>query len=170
LSQGRIVPAKEQDANVEALPGVEHGLRVLVVDDNSDAAELLADALRALGHDLRVAFDGPGALRAATEFEPDVALLDLGLPAMDGYEVARSLRSLPQTQNIELVAVTGYGQEADRRRTQEAGFGEHMVKPVDLDRLRDWLARKQAQGAAARALQVAPCNAAGSSDTSDFPE
>jgi signal transduction histidine kinase/ActR/RegA family two-component response regulator len=111
------------------------GRRVLVVDDNRDAAELLSDSLRTLGHEVRVALDGPSALDAARAFRPEVALLDLGLPVMDGFELATRLRSDPGSSAIELIAVTGYGQEIDRRRTREAGFGEHLVKPVDLDRL-----------------------------------
>jgi signal transduction histidine kinase len=114
-------------------------LRILVVDDNVDAAELLSDALRVLGYVTRTAFDGPHAVEAAIQFEPDVVLLDLGLPVMDGFEVARALKATPQTHGAALVALTGYGQDSDRRRTREAGFDEHLVKPLDLDRLRKWL-------------------------------
>jgi CheY-like chemotaxis protein len=103
---------------------------VLVVDDNADAAELLAVALAGAGHDVRVAHDGPSALEVARAFVFDVALLDLGLPAMDGLELGERLRA--SGQQGMLVAVTGYGQEADRERTREAGFCAHLVKPVDL--------------------------------------
>jgi CheY-like chemotaxis protein len=104
-----------------------------VVDDNEDAAELLAEALRARGHEVRVAFDGPTALAAVEGAHPRVALLDLGLPVMDGYELARRLRA--RLGAVRLVAVTGYGQEVDRRASAQAGFDAHLVKPVDLDEI-----------------------------------
>jgi signal transduction histidine kinase len=111
------------------------GRRVLVVDDNSDAAETLADILRELGHTTSVAHDGPTALAAAASFRPHVALLDIGLPVMDGYELARRLREQPDLDKTQLFAITGYGQESDRERSREAGFQEHLVKPIDLARL-----------------------------------
>ncbi|MEP6592955.1 MAG: ATP-binding protein, partial [Acidobacteriota bacterium] len=107
--------------------------RVLVVDDNEDGAEMLAAVLAARGHDTRVAHDGPEALRIAGSFRPEVAFLDIGLPVMDGYELAARLRDLPELGGIRLIAVTGYGQESDRQRTRAAGFEHHLVKPVDLD-------------------------------------
>ena len=119
------------------------GLRILVVDDNPDAARLLADSLQALGHRAVVAFDGPSALESASAFHPDVVLLDLGLPVMDGFEVAQRIRALPGLERLEIVAITGYGQEIDRQRTRESGFDEHMVKPVRLDALEAWLRRSQ---------------------------
>jgi CheY-like chemotaxis protein len=128
------LPAAE--APVETMPAPAHDVhaggrrRVLVVDDNADAAELLAMALTGAGHDVRVAHDGPSALEVALEFAFDVALLDLGLPAMDGIELGERLRA--SGQGGRLVAVTGYGQEADRVRSKEAGFCAHLVKPVDL--------------------------------------
>jgi signal transduction histidine kinase len=109
--------------------------RVLVVDDNEDAAIMLADALRTLGFEVRTAHDGPGAVALAGEFRPDIALLDIGLPMMDGYEVARRLRETDSTAGVTLVALTGYGQESDRLRSEAAGFSAHLVKPVDLDEL-----------------------------------
>ncbi len=111
------------------------GRRVLVVDDNRDAAELLAEGLRLQGHDVRVAYDGPGALEIAGGFEAEVALLDIGLPVMNGYELAHRLRE--RGLRCHLVAVTGYGQEADRIRAREHGFDAHVVKPVDLERIRE---------------------------------
>ncbi|MBK7857151.1 MAG: response regulator [Archangiaceae bacterium] len=105
--------------------------RVLVVDDNVDAAEMLAEGLRAEGHDVRVANDGPRGIDVATAHKPDVAFLDLGMPAMSGYEVAARLRELDP--GLVLVAVTGYGQPSDRARTRAAGFQHHLVKPVDLE-------------------------------------
>ena len=94
---------------------------------------MLADALIGKGYDTRVAHDAPAALRVAAEFSPDVVFLDLGLPVMDGYELAAHLRELPGLAGLRLIAVTGYGQESDRRRTRDAGFHGHLVKPVDID-------------------------------------
>jgi CheY-like chemotaxis protein len=104
-----------------------------VVDDNEDAAESLAVLLRMGGHDVRVAHDGPGALALAREWSPEAVLLDIGLPGMSGYDVARALRAAGGRPL--LVALTGYGQREDRRRAQEAGFDLHFVKPVDIPRL-----------------------------------
>jgi PAS domain S-box-containing protein len=105
--------------------------RVLVVDDNQDAADALADALTKGGHIVRVAYDGPTGLDVARTFHPQVALLDIGLPEMDGYEVARELRLLDLGgHRIRLIAVTGYGQAGDRAKTADAGFDEHLVKPA----------------------------------------
>jgi PAS domain S-box-containing protein len=106
--------------------------RILVVDDNEDGAELLAEVLSAKGYATRIAHDAPTALRVAAEFVPQLAFLDLGLPVMDGYELASHLRALPGLAGLRLIAVTGYGQDSDRRRTQDAGFDHHLVKPVDL--------------------------------------
>ena len=106
--------------------------RILIVDDNSDAAELLADALDAMGHTTRIAFDGPSGLDAAAGFVPDIAFLDIGLPAMDGYELARKMRTELAFPHLRLVALTGYGQASDRRRSAEAGFDHHLVKPISL--------------------------------------
>jgi PAS domain S-box-containing protein len=112
---------------------VTRPMRVLVVDDNIDAAEMLAEWLGAVGHAVRVAADGPTALEIAADFKPDVALLDIGLPVMDGYEVARRLREQPGCAKMRLIALTGYGQESDHDRSRRAGFEDHLVKPVDLD-------------------------------------
>jgi two-component system CheB/CheR fusion protein len=110
--------------------------RILVVDDNVDAANSLAKYLTRLhGQDVRVAHDGPSALNEAEEFRPEVVVLDIGMPGMDGYEVARQLRSRPETQGASLVAMTGWGQEGDLRRSREAGFDRHLVKPVDPEDL-----------------------------------
>ncbi|HEY8460514.1 MAG TPA: PAS domain-containing protein [Blastocatellia bacterium] len=113
--------------------------RVLVVDDNVDSAESLAMLLRLEGHEVRLAHDGPAALDEARSFKPDVTFLDLDLPTMDGYEVARRSRMDPATKDLTLVAMTGYGQEEERRRTREAGFHSHLVKPVDFDMLKELL-------------------------------
>jgi PAS domain S-box-containing protein len=114
--------------------------RVLVVDDNRDAADTTAILLRRAGHEVRVAYDGPAGLGAALAWRPDVVVLDLGLPEMDGYEVARRIRS-EGVNGMRLVAVSGYGQEIDRRRSREAGFDAHLVKPVEPSRLADAVKR-----------------------------
>jgi PAS domain S-box-containing protein len=127
-----------------ARPGA---LRVLVVDDNADAADLLATSVELMGHVARVAHDGPAGLRIAAQFRPDVALLDIGLPVMDGYELARHLRALPDLAALRLIAVTGYSQEADRRHAEAVGFERHLVKPIELEQLQAALAQgRGAQG------------------------
>jgi PAS domain S-box-containing protein len=110
-------------------------LRVLVVDDNRDAAEVLVETLGALGYATRIAFDGHEALAVAQAFSPQLAFVDIGLPGLDGYELAGRLRKAATGSAPVLVAVTGYGQEADQRRSREAGFAAHLIKPVDLARL-----------------------------------
>ncbi|NVB81679.1 MAG: GAF domain-containing protein [Kofleriaceae bacterium] len=110
------------------------GRRILLVDDNEDAAEMLADILRDAGHEVLVAHDGPSALDAASTFTPHVAILDIGLPVMDGYDLARRLRAMLSSPP-RFVALTGYGQEHDRRKSSEAGFDAHLVKPVDAVRV-----------------------------------
>jgi PAS domain S-box-containing protein len=112
------------------------GRRVLVVDDNRDSTESMSMLLSAWGHDARSARDGTEALGLAAEFQPEVVLLDIGLPGMDGYEVARRLHALPGLRNAVLIAMTGYGQEEDRMRSREAGFARHLVKPADPASLR----------------------------------
>jgi signal transduction histidine kinase len=111
------------------------GRRILVVDDNRDAAESLALLLGVAGHDVRVCYDGPSALQTAPEYHPEAVLLDIGLPGMDGYEVARRLRADPDLAGMLLVALTGYGQEEDQRRARAAGFDQHLIKPADLTAL-----------------------------------
>lgn len=110
----------------------ERALRVLVVDDNPDAAELLGDMLSRAGHDVSVVNDPEAALAALVTFEPDVAVLDIGLPGMDGYELASRMR---RQSKCRLVALTGYGEDQDRERSDAAGFESHLVKPVDGRRL-----------------------------------
>ncbi len=118
-----------------ALPNVrQNERRILVVDDNADAADMLAEALQMLGYRTAIAHDGLTALTLAHEFEPHTALLDIGLPVMDGYELAGRLRA-ERGADLVLVAITGYGQESDRRRSRDAGFKEHVTKPVDLIKL-----------------------------------
>ncbi len=105
--------------------------RVLIVDDNVDASDLLGDWLRAVGHEVMIAHDGPQALAVAAAFRPEVALLDIGLPVMDGYELGDKLRSQAAPNILRLMAVTGYGQVGDRARSASAGFEQHFVKPID---------------------------------------
>lgn len=113
--------------------------RILIVDDNADAATLLSATLECLGHETRVAYDGPSALQVVLGFQPEVAVLDIGLPAMDGYELAERLRSLPHLHHTRLIALTGYGQGSDQERSRAAGFDAHCVKPVQLSRLEELL-------------------------------
>ena len=111
--------------------------RMLVVDDNVDSAESLAMLMKIVGHNVHTAHDGLEAISAAAEFKPEVVLLDIGLPKLNGYEVARRIRELPDGQEVTLIALTGWGQEEDRRRSREAGFNAHLVKPVDHVKLID---------------------------------
>ena len=108
--------------------------RVLVVDDNTDAADSLAMLLEAIGNDVRVAYDGEEAVDKALEFSPEVVLLDIGLPKMHGYDVAKRIRA-EKGADVLLVAVTGWGNEEDRRRSRDAGFDYHFTKPVDPEDL-----------------------------------
>jgi DNA-binding response OmpR family regulator len=106
--------------------------RVLVVDDNEDAADSHATLLGVMQYQVRVANDGPQAIEAADEFEPAVALLDIGLPKLSGYDIARHIRRT-RGENVLLVAITGWGQEEDRRKAREAGFDHHFTKPADFE-------------------------------------
>jgi PAS domain S-box-containing protein len=114
--------------------------RVLVVDDNQDATETLELLLQLWGHEVQSALNGPEALARAVEFRPEIILLDIGLPGMSGYDVARELRNLPGFRDVFIVAVTGYGQDSDRIHSQEAGFGHHLVKPVQPEVLQELIA------------------------------
>ena len=130
-----------QTAASEAPQQVLH--RILVVDDNADAAETLQMLLKSLGHEVHVANDGRQAIEAAVEFRPDIVLLDIGMPGMDGYEVARRIRTLkPSDRSVRIVAVTGWGQDLDRQQSREAGFDVHLVKPVDMEQLESVLAER----------------------------
>ena len=111
--------------------------RVLIADDNTDAAESLQLWLEMSGHEVHTASTGPDALQAAESLLPQVALLDLGMPGMSGLDVARRIREAPWGANIILVALTGWGQEEDRRRTKEAGFDHHLTKPVPPDEIEE---------------------------------
>ena len=114
-------------------------LRVLVVDDNKDQADSLALLLQHSGHEVRVLYSGPGAVEASVEYCPEVVVLDIGLPAMDGYEIARRVRQQPRLKDVRLIAVSGYGQDSDRERASAAGFDVYLVKPVKGDELQEAL-------------------------------
>lgn len=118
-------------------------LRVLIADDNVDAAESLADLLTDMGNEIRVAHDGAEAVKEASAFRPDVLLLDIGMPNLNGYDVARKIREQPWARRALLVAVTGWGQPEDRRRSAEAGFDHHLVKPIEIDAIEKVLAVAQ---------------------------
>jgi CheY-like chemotaxis protein len=119
------------------------GLRVLIVEDHADTAATLATLLCLAGHEVRVVHDGPAALEAVQAFPLDVMLLDIGLPGMNGWQVVERLRQRPTHQRPLVIAVTGYGQDADRRRSQEAGIALHLLKPVDPNDLLALLSRFQ---------------------------
>ena len=113
--------------------------RALVVDDSEDSAEMMRELLRLLGHDVRIAFDGQRALEVTHEFKPEIVFLDIGLPSMNGFEVARRMRQIPGCAAIPIIAVSGYARETDREETRKAGFTEHLAKPVDVARLEQLL-------------------------------
>jgi len=134
-----LPPSFQPSTSNHATGEAAASLRVLVVDDNKDTADSAAMLLRSLGHDVRVAYSGRTALEAALAYRPDAVLLDIGLPEIDGYEVARHLRQNPEFKNVLLVALSGYGQETDRQRSQEAGLDAHMVKPVKMENVAELL-------------------------------
>jgi CheY-like chemotaxis protein len=109
--------------------------RVLVIDDNRDAAASLAMVLTLMGNETRAAHDGPQGVELAEAFRPEVIVLDIGLPKLNGYDVCRQIRERPWARDVLIIAATGWGQEADRRRSKEAGFDHHLVKPVDVAEL-----------------------------------
>ena len=134
----------QQDQGATGVAPVQSAIgparRILVVEDNLDAAESLATLIELMGHEVRSVHDGASALETAAAFRPDVVLMDIGLPDIDGYEVAPRLRQQPGLERIALAALTGWGQEEDRLRARTAGFDHHFVKPIDVDGLRAWLA------------------------------
>jgi PAS domain S-box-containing protein len=146
-----LLPAPSAAAAKDAAPTAvqpAHLLKVLVVDDNRDAARGIGMLLRATGHEARLAHDGAEAMQLALEFVPDVVLLDIGLPVLDGFEVAKWMRSERALDGVLLIALTGYGQESDRKRALDAGFDHHLVKPVKFEKVEALLAEfvKQADG------------------------
>jgi PAS domain S-box-containing protein len=135
----QVSPPDDAPAPAGAPPELRP-LRVLVVDDSEDTAEMMTVLLEMDGHEIQVAHSGPAALETAAAFRPDVVLLDIGLPGLDGYQVAQRLREDPVLREMTLIAASGYGQEADLHRSREVGFDRHLVKPVDPRELRELLA------------------------------
>jgi CheY-like chemotaxis protein len=139
---GEATTCAAEGPSLDAQPVEDGGARrILVIDDNVDAAESLAALLRLREHDVRVVHDGRTALKTATAFRPQVVFLDIAMPDMDGYEVARRLRQRPELEDPRLVAVTGFGRDQNRRLAKEAGFDEHVTKPLDPATLPALLAR-----------------------------
>jgi PAS domain S-box-containing protein len=134
----QVSPPDDAPAPAGAPPELRP-LRVLVVDDSEDTAEMMTALLEMDGHEIQVAHSGPAALETAAAFRPDVVLLDIGLPGLDGYQVAQRLRDDPTLKDVTLIAASGYGQEADLHRSREVGFDRHLVKPVDPRELRELL-------------------------------
>ena len=133
----RLEYAETAPASERAAGGVETAHRVLVVDDYVDSAESMAVLLQAEGHEVRIAHEGLTAIKMAPDFKPNLVFLDIGLPGMNGFEVARNLRAMPETKDCVLVAMTGYGQAEDHQRSLENGFDRHFVKPVDPSALQE---------------------------------
>jgi CheY-like chemotaxis protein/anti-sigma regulatory factor (Ser/Thr protein kinase) len=139
------LPAAEGPSVAESVPATptarKQGSRILVVDDNKDLARALARLLTLLGHEVEVAHDGPEGIEAARTSRPEVILLDIGLPNLDGYFVARALRHEVGLTDALIIAISGYGQEEDRRRSREAGIDHHLTKPVDLKTIAELIAQ-----------------------------
>jgi CheY-like chemotaxis protein len=137
------VDEKRKHAEPRSIPHVNSypALRILVVDDNEDAALALSRLLETSGHTVYQAYDGPSSLEAAADHNPDVVLLDIGLPGLDGYEVAKRMRRDPVLAQMRLIALSGYCQEEDRQRSREAGFDHHLAKPTDYQELLALLAQ-----------------------------
>ena len=144
LMDGKMAPALDEGGkrgDVSEPSREAKSYRILVVDDNADTVRGMARFLKLSGHEVRVAPDGPSALTAASEFLPEVVLLDIGLPGMTGHDVARELRRDRRLANSTFIAVSGYGQEKDLSEARESGFDHHMIKPVDVDRLLELISR-----------------------------
>ena len=142
MSREPTADPQSRPADLEPGTGAVAGRRLLIVDDNRDAADSLALLLGLEGHEVRVAYAGRPAIEVAHEFKPELAILDLGLPDLSGYDVARLLRQDPALARIELIALTGWGQEEHRKRALEAGFDHHVTKSVDLDQLARLLGKR----------------------------
>jgi CheY-like chemotaxis protein len=133
-------PLPQPAASSVGKPMPTSGRRILVVDDNRDAGDSLLMLLKMAGNDTRIAYDGLEAVDAAATFRPDVILLDIGLPKLNGYDVCRRIREQPWGKDIAVLALTGWGQDEDRRKSKEAGFNGHLVKPVEHAALMEMLA------------------------------
>jgi len=154
LGEAPVAATSEPRApGTPAGPGA--GLRILVIDDNNDNADTMSTLLRMLGHEVTVSNSGLEGLRCVADSAPDVALLDIGMPNMNGYEVAQRIRSQPHCRDMMLIAITGWGQEVDRVRSRAAGFDHHLVKPVDFDQLQKLLAEKLSRITAVNAIAPA---------------
>jgi CheY-like chemotaxis protein len=153
-----LTVAPTEAAPAADAPAASAGLRILVVDDNQDSACSMTLLLQLQGHEVSVAHAGQAALKVADEFRPDVILLDIGMPGMNGYEVARQLRAQQAFAETLLVAVTGYGRASDVKQTQSAGFDHHLVKPIDYDKLQALLTARSSRAASPSraALPAAP--------------
>lgn len=123
----------------DSQPPEQRRRRLLVIDDNKDAAESMSMLFELWGYEVICAYDGRSALETAAKYRPHAVFLDIGLPGMDGYEIAERLRALPESARTVLVAITGYGQDEDRRRSREAGIDHHLVKPVAPETLHELL-------------------------------
>ena len=146
LPTATVASAPVSTPTIREVPVPVRGRRILVVDDSEDGAEFLALLLQVSGHETRQAHDGPEAIEAAEQFRPDAVLLDIGLPKMNGYEVCRRLREQAWGRDLVLIALTGWGQEEDLRRSREAGFNAHLLKPVDHVALMELLASLPERG------------------------
>jgi signal transduction histidine kinase/ActR/RegA family two-component response regulator len=135
LAAAQKTEAASASSRPSSIRRASRGRRILLVDDNEDALEMLAELLRAAGHEVATASDGPSALASAKSYRPEIAVLDIGLPAMDGYEVAARLRAQGNGTAPLLVALSGYGQDGDHARSESAGFAMHLVKPLDIEQL-----------------------------------
>ena len=135
------VPAPEVDNDEPQTPHPVPARRILIVDDNTDAADLLSEALSLSGYETCVAYDGLSALALAAIFQPEMALLDLGLPGMNGFELATRLHATAGLETLKFIAITGYGMASDRRRAIESGFEAHILKPVEFPHLEQEIER-----------------------------
>jgi CheY-like chemotaxis protein len=132
------------NTTAETSGGAAHGRRILLVDDSVDAALALSMLLEALGHEVRTEHDGPRALASLDDFKPEVVVLDIGLPGMSGFDVAREMRQREATKDVLLLALTGWGSDADRKAALDAGFDHHLTKPVTIEALEAALTKPRA--------------------------
>src|SRR5690606_18095772 len=136
LSAARVQAARINGNGVQP-----YRRRILIADDNADAAAAMAEILGVIGHEVRTAVDGLEAIEVAERFRPDLILLDIGMPRLDGYEACRRIRQRAWGRNVPIYAITGWGQPSDRRRTREAGFNAHLVKPVSIEAINGLIAQ-----------------------------
>jgi len=146
LSAAQPQASEDLSAQRTESPGATSPLRILVADDNRDAAESLASLLRMVGHEVRIAYDGVEAVGVASEYRPDAIVLDIGMPKMNGYDVAKKLRAESTGKELTIIALSGWGQEADKQRSREAGIDHHLVKPLEPSSLLRLLASKPRRG------------------------